>query len=908
MNKNLVEQNPKGGHRGMQCTKSIKILVTLILALLTLAVVMAGYASASPDELEVDCDSTTDWFFGAGLIGIDTTDKQEGTASITATNTGGSGPTFANYDPAGTWDFSGEDRVVFWFKTQDATGLYDVVFSESDGDKVIYSFAAGATWKQEVVDISDHKTAADIVGGDGTFDWTDVDFLSFGDYDRQTKIWVDHILIPGEGEITIIKLTNPTDYNQDFQFEASPAPVSDFTLNPSTTPSTQFTGLISGTYAFTEVVPTGWDLMALVCTYDYGDVTLDFPSRTITIDLFWGGDFTCSFQNEKLVTVRARKYEDLNMNGVRDAGEPYLSGWSVTLSDESGEIDTKQTDGSGLAVWSNLEPRYIYTVCETLKDGWVNSEPGGGELCYRSSFDPGEVSTFLFGNYELGHITIIKETDPPGYDQDFQFEKTSVPAEYFTLNAAVTPTQVCNDLQINKTWTIRELGPPAGWVLSDTVCVSNQTGAFRPDPLNPVDIYLTSGEWVTCTFTNMKLATITATKYEDLDADGARDAGEPGLDGWDMELSDAGGVLATGVTHSGGQVTFSDLDPYKTYTVCETLQPDWFNSQPGGGELCQSVYLTPGQAHTVEFGNYQQGEITIEKHTDPADEDYDFSFSGDLGDFSLNDFSDGSVTFEDLDPGTYDVAETLDFGWDLTGIVCQDASGGTSIDVPNGQASIDIQSAEHVTCTFTNDALESDGDGVFDYLECPGGPPCDRDGDGIANHLDYDPTGYIYELWSGRIITGGLVSVTGPHAGAVTLLHDGSEGFYQFATDGTPGTYVISLTLPTGYVLPYYCPAQEVPLDPTGQPSPVVLGAGEVGDSGYLDSGECFDNIYYWAFELEPRDPIIINNNFPLHVIVGGETRPPDRLALLAPALSLVALGGVVLSGALAWRRRPDAL
>jgi uncharacterized repeat protein (TIGR01451 family) len=155
---------------------------------------------------------------------------------------------------------------------------------------------------------------------------------------------------------------------------------------------------------------------------------------------------------------------------------------------------------------------------------------------------------------------------------------------------------------------------------------------------------------------------------------------------------------------------------------------------------------------------------------------------------------------------------------------------------------------------------DSDGDGIPDADEGAG----DRDGDGIPNFLSYDPSGYFYRSSDAKIIAGGRVSVDGPPTAVITLTHDGSGGFYQFFTDGTAGAYTLTVTTPPGYALDdTRCPPQNPPpFDPTGKPSPVVLGSGEIASTGYLTASTC--TTYYLTFDLEASDPIIINNNLPL--------------------------------------------
>ncbi|MBI4285972.1 MAG: hypothetical protein HY670_08790, partial [Chloroflexi bacterium] len=89
------------------------------------------------------------------------------------------------------------------------------------------------------------------------------------------------------------------------------------------------------------------------------------------------------------------------------------------------------------------------------------------------------------------------------------------------------------------------------------------------------------------------------------------------------------------------------------------------------------------------------GTIVIVKDAVP-DDPQDFQFTGDLGNFSLDDDADPtlprSVSFERL-AGTYNVNETVPSGWELTSAICDDGSPVTAIALSEG---------ETVTCTFTN--------------------------------------------------------------------------------------------------------------------------------------------------------------------------------------------------------------
>ena len=80
---------------------------------------------------------------------------------------------------------------------------------------------------------------------------------------------------------------------------------------------------------------------------------------------------------------------------------------------------------------------------------------------------------------------------------------------------------------------------------------------------------------------------VTVTKYHDKDASGARAAsGEPGLPGWTFFVDDDNdGIEDAGengapVTDANGQTSFT-LKPGASYRICEVLQANWQNSDPG---------------------------------------------------------------------------------------------------------------------------------------------------------------------------------------------------------------------------------------------------------------------------------------------------------------------------------------
>jgi hypothetical protein len=182
------------------------------------------------------------------------------------------------------------------------------------------------------------------------------------------------------------------------------------------------------------------------------------------------------------------------------------------------------------------------------------------------------------------------------------------------------------------------------------------------------------------------------TKFNDLNANGTRDSGEPGLAGWTINLYtdpenndvvEAGqAVEATDLTGADGSYSFEDLLS-GNYIVCEVQQDSWIQSRPVAGQTLPSGETlatcpgnTTGYAFSAsgsdiegnDFGNFQRGAIRILKNSTkggPVSEaGAVFSYDGS----SVTDDTTATAPDEDADvgevcvsglvPGDYSVTET----------------------------------------------------------------------------------------------------------------------------------------------------------------------------------------------------------------------------------------------------------
>ncbi|MDI6804433.1 MAG: SdrD B-like domain-containing protein [Bacteroidota bacterium] len=97
---------------------------------------------------------------------------------------------------------------------------------------------------------------------------------------------------------------------------------------------------------------------------------------------------------------------------------------------------------------------------------------------------------------------------------------------------------------------------------------------------------------------------ISGIKFNDLNANGQHDAGEPGLPGWQINL--AGPVVGNMLTGAGGVYEFDNLPP-GNYQVSEVLQPEWIVTTPAVFFIVITPPVPPaGNAIKVgiNFGNH----------------------------------------------------------------------------------------------------------------------------------------------------------------------------------------------------------------------------------------------------------------------------------------------------------------
>ena len=220
----------------------------------------------------------------------------------------------------------------------------------------------------------------------------------------------------------------------------------------------------------------------------------------------------------------------------------------------------------------------------------------------------------------MGSITVIKDAVPDD-PQDFSFSVTGSGLTPFILDDDGDPTlsntQVFTGL-LPGTYTITEALVP-GWTLTNIVIGGAVSAGISG---STATINLAAGETVSVRFTNVVTPAFTGVKYYDANENGGRDAGEPGLPGWTIELFadvDNNGIfepngpfsvvgpdgdpVATATTDANGNYSLGSLNlPSGRYFVRESIKMGWKQiSSP----TYYTVMFTQGTAYPtpLDFGN-----------------------------------------------------------------------------------------------------------------------------------------------------------------------------------------------------------------------------------------------------------------------------------------------------------------
>lgn len=388
-----------------------------------------------------------------------------------------------------------------------------------------------------------------------------------------------------------------------------------------------------------------------------------------------------------------------------------IAGVTIQLLDSSGAlVGTTQTNAGGFYQFTGLRAG-TYTVVEVQPSGFLD----GGETVGKVD---GAVTGQLSGNDRFANIKLV--SDQTGTRYDFcEMEPASITGRVFgdadgncifepgqgdrplagvTLiltdasgrEVARTLTDANGDYRFDSlakgTYTVRQI-QPAGYL--DGGAMAGKTGS-QTNGIAGTDsisrIVLRAGDAGTrYDFCEYIPAEICGTVYHDRNNNGSQDAGEEGIGGTRILLTNASGVtIAEQTTNSSGQYCFRDLIPGE-YCVREIQPSGYIDGRDTVGtihgipvgtgrndELC-AITLRGGEKG-LEYNFGERRLASISGYT-LQDSNGDCRFTANSGDSPLAGVTvqlldsqgnliattqtgaDGSYRFDDLTPGNYSVRQ-----------------------------------------------------------------------------------------------------------------------------------------------------------------------------------------------------------------------------------------------------------
>ena len=375
-----------------------------------------------------------------------------------------------------------------------------------------------------------------------------------------------------------------------------------------------------------------------------------------------------------LPSVSGYKFEDKNGNGLWDAGEPGLSGWTVQLQLKNGTVvNTVTTQADGSYKFTGVYPGN-YTVAEVLQSGWKQTAFVG--VFQVRTYD---ITGKNIGNFKLGTISGMKFNDMNGNGVKDAGDNG---LSGWTINLTGTDTITGTPVNLstvtgtNGDFSFTGLGNGA-YTLSEV----QQNGWVNT--LAPASVNIASGTISTGNnFGNFKLGSISGMKFNDMNGNGVKDAGDNGLSGWTINLTGTDTITGTHVnlstvTGTNGDFSFTGLGN-GAYMLSEVQQNGWVNTLAPASVNIASGTISTGN----NFGNQKVGcPVSVSAGTIAVCKYFDanrngirdsgeqpmagitFDLLGPVGGSSIRlsaiTNSAGVALFEGLVPGRYMISERM---------------------------------------------------------------------------------------------------------------------------------------------------------------------------------------------------------------------------------------------------------
>ncbi len=370
------------------------------------------------------------------------------------------------------------------------------------------------------------------------------------------------------------------------------------TADPSATTDANgnytITGLTAGVpYTVREVVPAG----TRETTAPMGSVTVS-AGQTVTI-----ADFGTTVNSG---SITGTVFNDLNGNGVLDAGEPGFAGQVVYIDlDGSGQYETTDpsatTDANGNYTIADLAPGTPFTVREVVplgrRETAAPSAPvtviAGQTLTiadFATTLYAGAISGTVFNDLNGNGVL---DPGEPGLANQLVYVDLDGSGAYETTDPSART-------DANGNYTINSLTPGVPYAIREVVPAGTRETTAPSAP-----VMVTVGQTLTVADfgTTVAPGAISGTVFNDLNGNGVLDAGEPGLAGElvYIDLDGSGQYKApdpSATTDANGDYTIAGLTPGVPYTVHELVSSGTYETS------ARLAPVTVGAGQTVTIAGF----------------------------------------------------------------------------------------------------------------------------------------------------------------------------------------------------------------------------------------------------------------------------------------------------------------
>jgi uncharacterized repeat protein (TIGR01451 family) len=356
----------------------------------------------------------------------------------------------------------------------------------------------------------------------------------------------------------------------------------------------------------------------------------------------------------------------------------------------------------------------IHTLIEGANGFRAGSLPGNTSKC---NCEPTGLQVFVApSSIVIEKVTVGGAGGPFGFTTTGGLSPSSFDLTTSGAGQAGKDSRTYSGLSAGE-YSVTEATLPAGWDLTDVQCTAG--GVVDSNDDSKVNITLTPGASVTCTFTNTKRGSIVIEKVTTGGFGGPfgfTTTGD-GLSGFDLTTTAAGQA-------GKDSETFSNLEP-GAYSVTESAPPAGWEfgglscsaggAQDGTEPRKANITLAAGATVTCTYTNIRQAQLRIAKVTDPEDDPTEFTFTPTNWNggtpFQLK-HGDTPQASGFLSPGStnYSVVETVPTDWELGPRSCVLTGTTTAKAFTSIADGVQLQLAagEDVTCTFTNTLIPPD--------------------------------------------------------------------------------------------------------------------------------------------------------------------------------------------------------